>query len=152
MQFADSRTHKLTVLYSALVRQYAISEEAYAYWDKLRVNSQAQGGLYEQQPLPVDGNLSIPSDPDTRVLGFFSAASVTSKRIFVGRVEGLEPEPPSLCIGPVPLGIFGWADFDPSEYPIYYVRIDGAINTLVEDCLDCRLHGGTTDKPEYWPE
>jgi hypothetical protein len=152
LHFVNSHTHKLTVMYSALLKQYALSQEAYAYWDKLRVNSQGQGGLYEQQPLPVDGNLHMPSDPDKRVLGFFGAAAVTYKRVFIESVEGLEVEPPPLCIGPVPHGIFGWADFDPNEYPIYFVRIDGAINTLVEDCLDCRRHGGVTDKPEFWPE
>lgn len=151
LHFVNNRTTRLTHLYSPLIRQYAISEEAYAYWDKLRINSEAQGGLYEQQPLPVDGNLYVPEDENIRVLGFFGAASVTSKRLFVGYVPGLEIDPNPLCIGPVPLGIFGWADVDPTDYPVYFTRIDGAIHILMEDCLDCRMHGGDIVKPDFWP-
>lgn len=152
LHFVDNRTTKLTYLYSMMIRQYALSEDAYHYWDKLRVNSQNQGGLYEQQPLPVEGNVYHTADPDVRVLGFFSAASVRSKRVFISPVEGLELDPRPLCIGPVPLGIFGWSDFQPDEFPVYFIRIDNAIFTLDDNCIDCRLQGGVNVKPEFWPE
>ena len=152
LHFVDNRTTKLTHIYSLLVKQYAISDLAYEYWDKLRTNSQSQGGLYEQQPLPVEGNLFLADDPGARVLGFFEAASVTTKRVFVSDVPGLELDPRPLCAGPMELGIFGFSDFDPSEYPVYFTRIDGTIYTLADDCVDCRLHGGVNVKPVCWPE
>jgi hypothetical protein len=151
LHFVDNLTTKLTYIYSTIIRQYALSEAAYNYWDKLRINSESQGGLYEKQPLPVDGNLYLTTNGDTRVLGFFSAVSVNSKRIFVSNVEGLELDPRPLCIGPVPLGIFGWDDFTPDEYPVYFTRINNAIFTLDNECVDCLLHGGVNVKPDFWP-
>jgi hypothetical protein len=152
LHFVNNRTTRLSYIYSLLIKQYAISEPAYEYWDKLRTNSQVNGGLYEQQPLPIDGNLHFTSNPDQRVLGFFSATSVKSKRIFVSEIEGLEIDPAPLCSGPAPLGIFGWSEFEPYEYPIYFTRIDGAIFTLPDQCVDCTLLGGKNTKPEFWPE
>jgi hypothetical protein len=152
LHFVRNTTTQLSYLYSILVRQSAISEQAYLYWDKLRVNSQNQGGLYEEQPLPVEGNLSIPANPDARVLGFFGAASVQTRRLFVSKVEGLEINPEPLCIGPVPLGILGWTQFSPQEFPVYFVRIDGVTCSLDNYCVDCLLHGGINVKPDYWPQ
>lgn len=152
LHFTDNKTHKLTVLYSLLVRQYALSETAYIFWDKLRVNSQGQGGLYETQPLSIDGNLHVPADQEARVLGYFGAAAVRTKRVFVSDVEGLGLDPQPLCIGPVPLGIFGWSEFPPEDYPIYFTRIGGAVFTLDDQCIDCRLSGGVNVKPGFWPE
>jgi hypothetical protein len=151
LQFVDNTTPKLTQLYSFLLRQYALTEAAYDYWDKLRINSQADGGLYEQQPLPIDGNLHYAHDPDLEVLGFFGAASVKSQRIFVSQAEGLELDPEPLCIGPVPLGPAGWDDFLPYEFPVWFIRIDGTPYTLPNECIDCLLHGGVNVKPDFWP-
>lgn len=151
LHFVDNTTHKLTVMYSLLVRQFALSEAAFLFWDKLRTNSQSAGGLYEKQPLPVDGNLYLSGAPGKRVLGFFSAVSVKTGRIFIENVEGLILDPAPLCIGPVPLGIFGWSEFDPSEYPIWFTRIDGQVHTLEDRCIDCRLSGGVNVKPGFWP-
>ena len=113
--------------YSLLVRQYALSEAAFNYWEKIRINSIEQGGLYEKQPLIIKGNMHNVSNPDQQVLGFFGVSSVKSKRIFVKTVAGLP---------------YLYTDCDTSGEP-----------PPVPDktCFNCLLSGGTNHKPAFWP-
>jgi len=147
----DGETSRLGILYSILVSQYALSEGAYNYWDQLRINSNDQGGLYEKQPLAIKGNILNKSNPDKEVLGYFYAASVMSKRYFYHDVEGIYLSFDNYCY-PESLGKFGWREFFPWQYPIYYFYNEtGALRTLNLECVDCRKLGGTTVKPDFWP-
>lgn len=126
LHFVDNKTARLNFCYSLLVNQFALSEAAYIYWDNLRKNSNEQGGLYNAQPLTVEGNLKSITNPDLKVLGFFSASSVKSKRIFVQNVPKLilfqeicEPDPQT--------------------------------NTYSIGCTECDYISGTTTKPNFWP-
>lgn len=128
--FVDNLTQRLNYGYSLLVSQYAISEPAYWYWDKLRINSTKQGGLYSAHPLHIVGNLRSTTNPELEILGFFSASSMKSKRIFVKKVEGLK------LIAPVCIPDIG---------------SDGKPNYNTSACLDCSYWDGTTVKPDFWP-
>lgn len=152
LHFIDNRSSKLVVMYSMLIRQYSLSEEAYLFWDQLRINSSTEGGLYEHQPLSIRGNIKDKRFPEREVLGYFGASSVKQRRYFVRQVEGLEMDFAGFCVGPVPLGILGWSQFYPNDYPVYFLYDSGEIKTLEETCIDCRLQGGTTTKPEFWPQ
>ena len=109
--------------YSLLINQFALSEAAFSYWDQLRINSVNQGGLYEKQPLSIKGNLHNNTNPDQEVLGFFSASSVKSKRIFVKAVKNFEFDFSTYC-APDPLGFVGLKAIEPSEYPAFLMEIN----------------------------
>lgn len=127
--FVDNySSQRLKFGYSLLVRQYSLSEAAYAYWEKVRSNYSEQGGLYSKQPLQIKGNLHNLTNPNQPVLGFFGVSEVKSKRIFVGKINGLAIEYLD-CDPPVPLG--------PKPEPT---------------CYNCLLEGGTNVKPYFWPE
>jgi hypothetical protein len=155
LQYVDNTTNKLLIKYSALISQYALSHAAFVFWEQLRINSDEQGGLYEKQPLPVEGNLHNLSNPDTKVIGFFGASSVAQKRIFVDGIKDMDITDGAFCSGEE-LGMGGWKNVDPSEYPVYYTYfiIDGAraLRTLQRTCVDCRALGGTIVKPDFWPK
>jgi len=151
LHFVDDRNPRLAIMYSILVSQYALTEEAFAYWDKVRINSHELGGLYEKQPLAINGNLVNISHPEKEVLGYFYAASVVSQRYFYKDIEGLELDFYNNCIESE-LGILGWAEFSPQDYPVYYYYSSEGLRTLSNGCVDCRLLGGTTVKPNFWPE
>lgn len=142
---------RLVYGYSLLINQYALSEAAYAYWDKLRINSSEQGGLYEKQPLAIRGNLHNVTYPDQNVLGFFGASSVKSKRIFVSNVQNLPLEYSPACKPNILLK--GFADIDPRDYPTYiYGDAEGySMASLDTECVDCLTVGGTNVKPAFWP-
>jgi hypothetical protein len=152
LHYVDNITSaRLVYGYSLLVRQYALSEAAYAYWDKLRINSTEQGGLYEKQPLAVRGNMHNVTHPDQFVLGYFSASAVKSKRIFVSNVPNLPIEYSPNCM-PNFLRK-GFADIDKRDYPAYMLGdVEGfQMATLDTECVDCLTVGGTNVKPAFWP-
>ena len=151
LQAVGANTSRLIILYSMLVRQLALSDGAYNYWEQLRINSNEQGGLYGKQPLAIKGNMQNMSAPDKDVLGYFYAASVSSRRYFFQDIPGFEITYNDYCAGE-PLGLMGWREFYPSEYPVYYYFNEGgALRTLSHECVDCRLGGGITVKPDFWP-
>ena len=127
LHFVDNYTsQRLRYGYSLLLRQYSLSEAAWKYYEKLKVNGGDQGGLYENQPEETTGNLHDLTHPEQKVLGFFGASTVKSKRIFVSAVitnsENFD------CVPAVPPA---------KDNP---------------DCLDCLSGvGGTTVKPAFWP-
>ncbi len=151
LNFVDNKTTRLEYLYSMLISQYSLSEAAYTYWDQMRKNNDEQGGLYQQQPVIIKGNIHNITQADQDVLGFFSAASLRTKRIFVKDVPDLVIDAIDNCQGPQLLGRFGWVVYDPSRYPVYYIDDHGIPKTLANVCVDCKLFGGVTVKPEFWP-
>lgn len=150
LQFIDNHSQRLRFIYSLLVNQLAVSQEAYTYWDQLRMNSEL-GGLYDHQPLDVRGNIHNLSDPNKEVLGFFQASAMRTKRIFIKDVP-LELDYETYC-WPNPLTEFGWGDWPPFTWPVYFTLTEqDAVRTLNNYCIDCMLWGGINVKPDFWPE
>lgn len=153
LHFVDGQSSaRLGILYSILVSQQSLSEGAYNFWEQVRINSAGFGGLYEKQPLAIKGNLLNLTNPDKEVLGYFFATSETSRRYFYKDIEGLELNFSDHCTES-PLGRMGWAEFSSLNYPVYYLyTTEGEVRTLNIECVDCRKMGGTTTKPDFWPE
>jgi hypothetical protein len=150
VQFVANTTNRLYVGYSALITQHAISGPAYTFWEQLRINSEEQGGLYEKQPLSVQGNLHNVTHPGNRVIGFFGASSVAQKRIFVDGIRDMGVTDGYQC-DPHRLGNMGWLEFTPEDYPVYYTYWGLEVRILDHICVDCRDLGGGLTKPEFWP-
>jgi hypothetical protein len=150
LHFVSNKSSCLVYGYSVLITQSTLSEAAYNYWENMRMNSSQQGGLYEKQPLPVIGNLINISSPEKEVLGFFGASTVKSRRFFVKDVPDLTNEYVFPC-ALSSLGRFGWREFNPTQYPVYFTYIRGALRLLDQTCVDCIKMGGDTKKPDFWP-
>jgi hypothetical protein len=141
--------------YSLLVRQYALSDQAFAYWQKIQYNSNDQGGLYEKQPMVLKGNLHNLTNPEQQVLGFFGAGEVKSKRIFIKSVEGMPilydrgcsadgEIPRRMKLNAIPFTAFP-AYLYATEYGFLFIFLEPY-------CYDCRkAAGGDTIKPAFWP-
>lgn len=151
LNFVSSHTSRLIYGYSLLIDQSALSEEAYSYWDQMRINGTGLGGLYERQPFSITGNLHNTNDPEQEVLGFFSAATVKSKRIFISDVQGLEIGYVGYCT-PVLLE-HGFAELTPADYPAWLMGDEDTYYMILlsNDCVDCLYYGGTNIKPDFWP-
>jgi hypothetical protein len=139
--------------YSINVRQYTLTPDAYKYWQILQANTEQNGNLFDPQPAQLRSNIHAVHDPAEPVLGYVSVSSFTEKRIFI-RFTQLTSRPA------IPFLDFCDEKFiDPSsaadvladgEYlPAYFATGRGlAIAPAI--CVDCRLQGGTTEKPSYW--
>jgi hypothetical protein len=81
--FIPQGDEKLSVRYSVLVKQYAISKEAYDYWQSLKSSTELTGSIFDPQPGQITGNVHSLSNPNEPVLGFISASSAQETRIFI---------------------------------------------------------------------
>lgn len=150
LHFVNNRSQRLKYVYSVLLFQSAISEGYFNFLDQIKRNSSDQEGLFGTQPIGVQGNLYSTSDPEIKVLGFFSAESIVSQRFFFQNVMDVPFEIPFTCTPYMPLN--GFAAFPPEDYPLYLaIDPDGALGIVSKSCVDCRILGGTTQKPSYWP-
>ncbi|MBC7849869.1 MAG: DUF4249 domain-containing protein, partial [Chitinophagaceae bacterium] len=74
---------KIGVRYSILVKQYAMSQTAFQYWQQIRKNAKELGSIFGTQPAELIGNLHSITNPNEPVIGYMSASSVSEKRIFI---------------------------------------------------------------------
>lgn len=145
---------KLYVRYSILVRQHALTSEAYKYWQIVEKNSQDRGGLFDVEPGQLEGNIHSETDPTEPVIGFINASSVTESRLFINHSQvegwGTGPKGCDVIIIDQDPNVFNYYDYpDTAWIPYHYVSPSG-IALSRKYCLDCREHGGTNKRPSFW--
>lgn len=154
----EQRDPRLRYEYSILVKQYAITEDAYAYWQELKKTTEDLGTLFSPMPSQVAGNYNCTTDANEKVLGFFSIGVSTEKRIFIHSGQLPAPEsynlPAENCFIRR-LELSDVSTFNSSAYIITTSISQGATIIAYEyttiPCADCRAAGGTNIKPAYWP-
>lgn len=82
IKFLKGTSFKTAHRYSILVRQFAISEESFSYYQTLKDFSDSESLFTQNQLGLINGNIRSVSDPNKPVVGMFSPAGVSSKRIF----------------------------------------------------------------------
>jgi hypothetical protein len=156
LNYVSGETNRLSVKYSLLVKQYAISRNAYNYWSAVQDQSQNTGGMYETQPVSISGNIHCITNPEETVLGYFMVSSYTKKRIFVSRDFDFPIYTP-LCmpynLDAQSLNIY-LSSYKPDDYPIYLLNLSGTRqgpwDYAEQTCFDCRKLGGSVIKPDFW--
>lgn len=153
---ADS-TEKPAIRYSINVQQFALTEDAYNYWEILKKNTQQTGTIFDPQPSQNNGNLKCINNPDEPVLGFVSACSVTEKRIFINNnqlINWVYIDPAiSNCVqstGSQDPNNFLHFIYPDTTFSPYYFITPGTVAILKTPCLDCTRRGGTNSKPLFW--
>jgi hypothetical protein len=145
---------KLSVLYSLLVKQYALTREEYEFLDKMKKNSEETGNVFGRQPSELKGNIRCLSNPSEPVIGYIGIANRQEKRIWISRPEVS------------PWGYYQSCEThnitkDSAEWysnfftPVIPLDIDqsGTIQLFLgasHNCVDCTLRG-TNKKPSFWP-
>ena len=157
--FVPLNSIKMGVRYSMLLKQYALDEAAYNYWQLLQKNTQQLGSLFDAQPTQLTGNVHCLSNPSEPVLGYVSASTVEEKRIFIrnSQVIGWQSLFPGedcaeVIIDTDPNNVFAYNYSDPSFGPYTFISSPGVtfLKVAKRTCLDCRLAGGTNQKPAFW--
>lgn len=148
-------SERISVLYSINVTQYPLTRDAYEYWDQLKKNTEKLGSIFDPQPSANKTNIRCISDPNEIVIGYISASSMYTRRLFIYNQEvqpwaygtdcqEYEVTPDSFEF------FFGSKVYEPTRQgsrgsfnnPSYY----GATSY----CMDCTL-SGTNVKPSFWP-
>jgi len=162
-------SEKLETKYSILVRQYALTGDAYNFWLNVKTNTEDLGSIFDAQPSSAPTNLHDVTNPSTPVIGYISACFVQTKRIFIS--EGQLPQLPSWqpvypysCnldtnyystphsgFNEVKANLVPLPNGDIPTTPFY---LPGALNPsgfLSSDaqCVDCTIRG-TITQPSFW--
>jgi hypothetical protein len=78
-----SSSEKIGIKYSILVRQQALTKEAYAFYENLQKNTENLGSIFDAQPSTLIGNIHNVADASEPIIGFISAGTTTAKRIYI---------------------------------------------------------------------
>jgi hypothetical protein len=151
LHYVSDQTPRLSIRYSLLLEQQSLTEQAYAYWEKLAAQSATSASLYETQPASSQGNIYNVQNPDEKVLGCFYATQISAKRIFVDKRDLDFPVGGYTCRLDT---LLSNGSFYMSEYYFLY-----SLNPLgpgppwmggEKKCFDCTERGGDNERPDFW--
>jgi Domain of unknown function (DUF4249) len=78
-----SSSEKLGVEYSILVRQYALSADAFKFWTNLKKNTEQLGSIFDGEPSSINGNIHSVTNATEPVIGYLSVGGTSNQRIFI---------------------------------------------------------------------
>ncbi len=151
IHFVNETDDRMSVRYAINVKQYAITEDAYKFYDVMKKISEDMGSIFDPQPSELTGNIVCLTNPQQRVLGYIQASVEQTHRAFISSND-----------------IQGWRFLQQCEsydvpsnpdslqfyYPFYYLPhsllTEGKYPSATPNCVDCRLRGGTNEKPAFW--
>lgn len=169
LTFIPATSEKIEKKYSILVKQYALTSDAYDFWNNLKNNTEKLGSIFDALPSELESNYHCVTNPSELVIGYLSVGNVTSKRIYLTKDEllpGYGPEYPVACEldtayeNPQRQGQRTIGILIPPTSP--YMPVSGlfippdnpfggpnAFSYSTKICVDCTLRGKTTP-PSYW--
>ena len=149
-------SQQISVEYSILVSQYALTDSAYNFLTLMQKNTESLGTIFDAQPSQLVGNIHCLNDPAEPVIGYVSAGTVQQQRIFIRRSQ-VPPwgytftcPIPDTLVANQPDSLkkyFGILGYDPIGLD---PRTREWLGNLIS-CVDCRVQGGTNAAPSYWP-
>lgn len=158
LRFIPEESYIFRVKYSILVQQYALSQQAYNYWEKTKVFNDKQGSLADVQPGTIISNVRSVTNPSETVLGYFDASAISEQRVFFNykdfKAAGYErPEFRSWCLDLIPIYV-PVEDIGPfmeihGEELIIWDVLQGQLELFPIKCCNC-TDIGTPVKPSFW--
>jgi hypothetical protein len=94
-------SEKIETKYSVLVKQYALTEDAYAFWQNLQNNTEKLGSIFDVLPTDNQTNFHCLTNPNELVVGYLSVGSPSSKRLFITvdqLLKSYSPAYPCVCV------------------------------------------------------
>jgi hypothetical protein len=150
--YIEPRSWKLSVLYSVLVKQYALSKEEYEFLDKMKKNSEETGSFFGRQPSELKGNIRCTTNPNEPVIGFIGIANRQERRLWIKRSELPDWNYMQNCFTyTVPVDSAEFYSYLMPTVPVEYDN--GTIKKYLgvsPVCVDCTLRGVNV-KPSFWP-
>lgn len=146
---------KLSVLYSILVYQYAVSAEEHEFFRRMKKNTENLGSLFDAQPSELVGNIHNSRNANEVVVGYVGIYNRQEKRIYIKNSEvpnwGYNQGCELFEAGNNELGYAGFKTDVPIKVHIYGMRNDTlSVYVALSPCGDCTLRG-TNIKPSFWP-
>jgi hypothetical protein len=168
INFIPSTSEMIESRYSILVRQYALTPDAYNYYTQLKKNTEQLGSIFDPQPSELTGNIHCVTNPSEPVLGYIAAGSSAEARIFIDNRNlpaWQSSNPYNNCVLDTDLyKRQEGADSYINEVQLYiYTGINTPLYTIQPptaphpigyaasqtSCVDCTLRG-TNIQPSFW--
>jgi hypothetical protein len=160
-------SEKVERRYSILVRQYALTQDAFNFYHNIEKNSEQLGSIFDAQPSAFNGNIHCTTNPKEPVLGYVTVSYVQTKRVYINNTEvdpgrNVQPSYPYDCaldtayysapktmINQVQNNLINRPmDFIPVT-PLYAGPKIIGFTYSTPECIDCTLRG-TTFPPGFW--
>lgn len=157
------RTDKrLQVLYHITVRLEGMTEDAYNYWNNIQQGSEGQGSIFSPTPSEMASNIRCVTDPGLQVIGYLNASVQAEADMYYDNQQvGFYKASSSRNIRddqkvPVnrPDSMAYWYARSYLPYSAIYEGLSDAPSHYMwtpKPCIDCRMQGGSKNKPEGWP-
>jgi hypothetical protein len=167
MNLIPQTSEKIEMRYSILVKQYAMTQDGYNYYQLLKSNTEQLGSIFDAQPSQLTGNIHCTTDATLPVIGYITANTVQQKRIYINNSQvpsswiakypydcqldsvlyvDKQGQPDVLLyLVPQPnnlLAVHAIPSGGPSPKPLGYTAVES-------DCADCTLRG-TVTTPSFW--
>jgi hypothetical protein len=162
--FIASTSEKISDRYSILVKQYALTSDAFNYWQQLKKNTEQLGTIFDPQPSSLTGNIHCITNPSETVLGYISAGSISQVRIFID-TRDLPAWLPTPTITGCKMDTLLFSGkgmnnevrdflYNGNQDPISFIilRPGGPVvgySAGEPECVDCTLRG-TNIQPSFW--
>jgi len=166
--FIANSSEKIETKYTILVKQYALTSDAYEFWSVLQKNTQNLGSIFDVLPSETQSNFHCLSNPNELVVGYLSAGNVSTKRIFItaNQLPNYTTQYPYDCEldtvfdNPPHPGTLPISDLIPANsiyMPVNALYLPPAnpfgkptaYTYSTKVCVDCTLRGKRTP-PSYW--
>ena len=149
-------SEKISVRYSILVRQHALDQQGYEFYQLMKKNTESIGSIFDAQPSDITGNIYSISDPNEKVIGYIGASSAQEKRIFISRNDignwnyKFQCETTEVPNNPDSIKLFfGGFGLIPYETNPPGGLFTKSYYSSSSHCLDCRERGSSV-KPSFW--
>ena len=160
-----SNSQKVSVKYSVYVKQTPLTQDGFNFWQNMKKNTEQLGSIFDAQPSEISGNIHNINNSAEPVIGFISAGTTSSKRIFISNEvlpRSWVPKYPFDCAPPDT----AWKS-DPKTHeneikrdliPGYMLPLNAILQNgiiiigytdAVIECADCRVIG-TKKMPPFW--
>jgi Domain of unknown function (DUF4249) len=162
-----STSEKLELKYSILVKQYALTADAFNFWQNLKKNTEQLGSIFDPQPSNLNGNIHCITTPTEPVIGYISVTNIQQKRIFIDNSQlplAWRPSYPYQC--EIDTSFFSRPPTGQNDVALFLIPIGSAQVPIAQlhppnrpdvigylgasvDCVDCTIRG-TTKQPIFW--
>jgi len=162
----ESTSEKIETKYSIQIHQYALTGDAFTFWQNLKKNTEQLGSIFDAQPSQIRGNIHNINNAAEPVIGYISACTVQTKRVFISNNQlpsSWNPADPyncqldselyckgNPCQNQVALNLLplGSSEIPVSEIPPGSHNPIGYMSAS-NYCTDCTLRG-TKTQPAFW--
>lgn len=162
-----STSEKISVEYSILLKQYALTADAYTFWQQTKKNTEQLGSIFDALPSQINGNIHCITDPTLPVFGYVSITNPQTKRVFIYAIDlpryWVRKYPYQCAIDSFFFNKLngnnlnvqtGLIPISSPEIPIDTISSGPGTPVLgykasSPPCIDCSIRG-TTIKPPFW--